>query len=53
MEIRQEHKTQIEEIISDMECPNGFQYYYSGFEDLCKARIVADGKLIECLDERG
>jgi hypothetical protein len=51
MEITTEHKTQIEEIISGMECPKDFKCYKSGFEDLSKAKIFQDGDLIECLDE--
>jgi hypothetical protein len=51
MEITQEHKTQIEEIISKQECPKDFKCYKSGFEDLCKARIFRDGELVECLGE--
>jgi len=50
MEITQEHRTQIEEIISDMECPKDFKCYTSGFEDLCKAKIFQDGDLIECVE---
>ena len=51
MEIVQENKTQIEEIISGMECPKDFVCYESGFEDLCKTQIFRDGELIECLEE--
>jgi hypothetical protein len=51
MEITQEHKTQIEEIISGMECPKNFKCYKSGFEDLCKAKNFRDGELVECLGE--
>jgi len=51
MEITQEHRTQIEEIISGMECPKDFKCYKSGFEDLCKAKIFLDGEMVECLGE--
>ena len=51
MEIIQENKTQIEEIISGMECPKDFVCYESGFENLCKVKIFQDGELVECLDE--
>jgi hypothetical protein len=50
MEVTQEHRTQIEEIISGMECPKDFKCYKSGFEDLCKTKIFQDGDLIECVD---
>jgi hypothetical protein len=52
MEITQEHRIQIEEIISGMECPKDFSCYKSGFEDLSKIRIFQDGVVIECLEER-
>lgn len=52
MEITQEHKTQIEEIINGMDCPKDFKCYKSGFEDLCKTSILADGGVVECLEER-
>ena len=51
MEITQEHKTQIEEIVSGMECSKDFKCYKSGLEDLCKSKIFQDGELIECLDK--
>jgi len=51
-EISQEHKKQIEEIIEGMECPKDFECYKPGFESLCKARIIRDGKLVECPDEQ-
>ena len=46
-----EHKRQIEEIISDIECPKDFQCYKSDFEDLAKIRIFRDGELVECFEE--
>jgi hypothetical protein len=51
MEITTEQKTQIEEIVSGMECPKDFKCYKSGFENLCKTKIFQDGGAIECLDE--
>jgi hypothetical protein len=51
MEVTQEHKTQIEKIISGIECPKGFVCYKSGFEEICKAEIFIDGELVECLEE--
>lgn len=51
MEITAEHKTQIEEIISGMECSKDFKCYKSGIEDLCKVQIFKDGELVECLEE--
>jgi hypothetical protein len=51
MELTQEYKAQIEEIIRGMECPKDSRCYKSGFEDLCKVRIFQDAKLIECFDK--
>lgn len=51
MEITQEHKGNIEQIISEMECPKNFICYESGFENLSKIKIIADGERIECLGE--
>ncbi len=51
MEITQEHKTQIEEIISGIECPKDFECYKSGFENLCKTLILQAGEVVECLEE--
>ncbi len=51
MEITQEHKTQIEEIISGMECSKDFKCYKSGFDNLSKIRIFRDGEVVECLEQ--
>lgn len=53
MEIKQEQERRIQEIMSEMQCPEDFKCYKSGFEDLCKLRIVCDGQLVECLEEKG
>ncbi len=51
MESIQEYKTQIEKIISEMECPKDFVCRASGFECPCKTRLIASDKLVECMDE--
>jgi hypothetical protein len=51
MEISEEQKKQIEEIISKKECPKDFQCYKSGFDNLCRAKIFMDGNLVECFDK--
>ena len=51
MEITQEQKTRIEEIISGMECPKDFKCYKLGFEDLCKSKNLWEGELLECCDK--
>ncbi len=50
MEITQEHKSPIEQIISEMECPKGFVCYKPGSENP-RIRLIADGERIECLGE--
>jgi hypothetical protein len=52
MEITKEHRTQIEEIVSGMECPKDFKCYKSGFESLYKIKIFREGELVECIDPR-
>ena len=34
-----------------MTCSKGFECFKSGFENLCRVRIVGDGKVIECSPE--
>ncbi|NIP27111.1 MAG: hypothetical protein GWN67_28955 [Phycisphaerae bacterium] len=51
MEITKEQERQIDRIAGDMECPNGFVCRISKFEDLCKTRLIANGQLVECLEE--
>lgn len=51
MEITKEQASQIERIASGMECPKDFKCRKSGFEDLCKTKLVAGNRLVECLEE--
>ncbi len=51
MEISQEHERMIQEIMSEIQCPKDFKCYKSGFEDLCKVRIIYGSKLVECIEE--
>ena len=53
MEFSSEHEKEIQAIIDVVECPRDFACYKSGFENLSKVEIMADGKLIECLEENG
>jgi len=48
-----EHKRAIEEVTGQMQCPNGFKCRKSGFEQMGKVRLLAEGKVIECLEENG
>lgn len=52
MEITKEHERRIQEIMNEMQCPKDFECYKSGFEELCKIRIIYGGQLIECLEEK-
>ena len=38
MEMEENHRTQLEEIINGMECRKDFRYYKLGLEKLCKAK---------------
>jgi len=51
MEITQEHRTKIEEIITGMECPKDFDCYKSGLKNLCRAKVFREANLVECFDE--
>jgi hypothetical protein len=51
MEISQEQKKQIEEVIGDMECPKDFACYKSGFANVCKAKDAGIESLLECSEE--
>jgi len=51
MEIMQVHKTKIEQIISEMECPKDFACHKSGFEIMGRTRLIADDQRVECLEE--
>jgi hypothetical protein len=51
VKIVEKHKSKIEQIISDMECTKDFACHKSGFEHLGKARLIAEGERVECLEE--
>jgi hypothetical protein len=51
MNITQKQTEDIEEIIRSVDCPRNFECYKSGFRNLSKVKIFANGKLIECLEE--
>ena len=51
MEMTQEHRSQIEEIMSGMECPKAFACYKSGFTELGRIRGIEKGGFLECLEE--
>jgi len=49
--MEQDDKKQIEQIISQMECPKDFKCHKSGFESLCKAKDIGIEGVVECLEE--
>jgi len=50
MEVKQEHKRQIEKIIETMECPEDFERYKSGFETIrnCNPKIIGRDGVLDC-----
>ncbi len=52
MEIAQEHDSRIQKIMRDMECPSDFECYKSGFENLSRAAIVGNARMVVCLEEK-
>ena len=51
MKITQEHRSQLEEIISGIECPKGFVCYKSGFTRLGRIGGIEKDGFLECLEE--
>jgi hypothetical protein len=50
-EQKKQQEWQIKQIIAAMKCAKDFQCYKSGLTNLCKAKLVADTGLVECLPE--
>ncbi|MHC4192263.1 MAG: hypothetical protein ACYSUB_21750 [Planctomycetota bacterium] len=48
MKISKRLKTQIEEIVHEMDCPKDFACYRSGFTDLCKVKKAATSPWLVC-----
>jgi hypothetical protein len=51
VELTQEHKTQIEEIMSSMDCEKDFECYKSGFDNICEAVHRGLDTYADCFDE--
>jgi hypothetical protein len=49
--MEQEHIDAIEEIIGQSKCPKDFLCYGSGFETLCKARLIDGVPFLECIEK--
>jgi len=52
MEISKEHRKQIEQIVKSMDCPRDLACYKSGFKALPASKLIAGGKLVECLEPK-
>ena len=50
MELIQEHKSKIDEIMSEITCQKDFTCYKSGFENLSKIKDVQAEGFLECLE---
>lgn len=51
MDIGQEHKKRIKEIMSGMECPRDFECYKSGFSNLSKANDIGVKTFLKCSEK--
>jgi hypothetical protein len=51
VELTQEHKTQIEEIMSSMDCERDFECYKSGLDNICEAAYRGLDVYADCFDE--
>ena len=49
--MNRQHKTEIEEIMKGMKCPEDFSCYRKGFKDICKAKDFGIETILECLEE--
>mgnify|MGYP001075480391 CR=1 FL=1 len=45
------HKTEMEEIMQGMECPENFACFRKGFKNICKAKEFGIESILECLEE--
>ena len=48
--MKEEHKTRIQEIIGEMQCPKNFRCAEGGFENLWKAKDFGDEQRLHCLE---
>lgn len=49
--MNQQRKSEIEEIMKGMKCPEDFSCYRTGFRNLCKAKDFGIETILECLEE--
>ena len=52
MQLTQKQQERVQEIMASMECPKGFPCYESNFEQMPNTKVVADGKVVECLEPK-
>ena len=50
MKLDIQQQASVEGITNGLRCPRDFQCYQSGFEDLPRSRLIAGGRLVECLE---
>ena len=51
MNTLKERQHELNDIMSDIDCPNGFECCSSGFDNLCKVKINKVDEFIECLED--
>ncbi|MHC4616848.1 MAG: hypothetical protein ACYTEQ_03750 [Planctomycetota bacterium] len=51
MEITEEHRSRLEEVMTEIHCQKGFECYTSDFEKLGKIGGIKANGLLECLEQ--
>jgi len=46
--VNAEQEKQIKKLMQETECDNDFRCYKLGFKNLCEARLVSEGQLVDC-----
>jgi hypothetical protein len=44
----EEGKSSIQQLMSQTKCDNDFRCCKSGFKNLCAAKVIGDGQLLDC-----
>ncbi len=52
MLITEEHRKKIDEITAETHCPHDFPCYKSEFEKLSRIRMLVNGEVVECLEDK-
>lgn len=53
MKMELEHRRALEELAKGMKCPKGFECIKADFEQSGKVRLLAKGRVVECLEQNG